>query len=119
MKAYKWQSILFWTGVLLFGVLLFSDSARAERAQTSGAEKAIEIARDDPRVKDILADFPEIRMLPSYSERYDVWIIEFLLGDREAGMASVSLEQAAVVEFNFRAEKIDEQPDDEDERAES
>jgi len=117
MKFKRRESILVWTGVLLAGVFLFSDFARAERQQLSGAEKALEIARDDPRVQDILADFPEIRMVPSYSERFDVWIVEFLLGDREAGMASVSLEQAAVVEFNFRAGELDEAAGDEDDRA--
>lgn len=118
MKTLRWQWILTWTMVMLC-CTFFSDIALAEREQISGAEQALEIARGDPRVKDMLADFPEIRMMPSYSERYDVWIIEFLLDDREAGMASVSLEQAEVVEFNFRIGEIDEQPDDEGEREES
>ncbi len=119
MKRFGRQSILLGTAVFLSCVLAFSNCALAERERISGAEEALEIARDDPRVKDILADFPEIRVLPSYSEHYDVWIIEFFLDDREAGMASVSLEKGAVVEFNFRAEAVDEQPDDEGERKES
>jgi hypothetical protein len=93
MKVYRWQLILFWISLSLCGAFSFSDSARAQQEQVNDAEQALEIAQDDPRVKDILADFPEIRMVPSYSDRFDVWIIEFLLGDREAGIASVSLEQ--------------------------
>ena len=87
MKVYRWQLILFWTCVLLSGAFPFSNSACAEQEQANGAEQALELAREDPRVKDILADFPQIKMMPSYSERFDVWVIEFLIGDREAGIA--------------------------------
>ncbi|MGD8499966.1 MAG: hypothetical protein PVJ86_04925 [Phycisphaerales bacterium] len=118
MKVYRCQLISCCISLSLCGAFPFSNFARAQREQINDAEQALEIAQDDPRVKDILADFPEIRMVPSYSERFDVWIIEFLLGDREAGMASVSLEQGAVVEFNFKTEEIIEQREHEDEREE-
>jgi hypothetical protein len=110
------QLILCWVSLSLSGVLSLSTSARAQQEHANGAEQALEIAREDPRVKDVLADFPEIRMMPSYSERFGVWIIELLLGDREAGMASVSLEQAAVLEFDFKTDEIIERRSDEDER---
>jgi hypothetical protein len=118
MKVYRWQLILCCISLSLSGVLSFSNFARAEQEQLNSAEQALEIAREDPRVKDILADFPEIRMTPSYSERFGVWIIEFLLGDREAGMASVSLEQGAVLEFDFRSDEIIEESEHEDEQGE-
>ncbi|MHC4431814.1 MAG: hypothetical protein ACYTBS_08240, partial [Planctomycetota bacterium] len=118
-RACGWQPILFWTCVLLSGVFFSSDSTGADQEQAGGAEQALDIARDDPRVEDVLADFPEIRMAPSYSERFDVWIIEFLLGDREAGMVSVSLEQRAVLEFAFETDELLERSDHEDEREET
>ncbi len=118
MKVYRWQLILCWTCVLLSGDFPFSNSAWAEQEQVNGAEQALEIAREDPRVKDILADFPQIKMMPSYSERFDVWVIEFLLGDREAAIASVSLEQGAVLEFDVRTDELIEHSSHEDEREE-
>ena len=119
MKVYRWQLVLCWTCVLLAGVFSHSDSASAEQERVDDAEQALEIARKDPRVKDVLADFPEIRMLPSYSERFDVWVIEFLLGDREAGMASVSLDHATVLEFDFKTDELIEPDSREDEREET
>jgi hypothetical protein len=119
MKVYRWQLVLCWTCVLLSGVFSFSDSACAEQERVDSAGQALEIAREDIRVKDVLADFPEIRMVPSYSERFDVWIIEFLLGDREAGMVSVSLEQRAVLEFAFETGELLERSRHEDEREEA
>ena len=81
------------------------------------AERALAIARDDPRVKDVLADFPETRMVPAYLERFDVWTIELLLGDRrEVGLVSVSLERGEVVEFNFNVDEVRDADDEEVER---
>ncbi len=81
------------------------------------AERALDIARDDPRVEDILADFPEIELVPHYLEGDNVWLIGFLVDDRiEAGFASVSLERGAVVEFEFDIDRLKETDEDIEER---
>lgn len=115
MKADRFGLILCCIIFYFAGFSGYSNCAFAEQ-EREGVEQALEIARRDRRVKDILTDFPQIRMQPNYSDQYGVWIIEFLVGDREAGMASVSLEQKAVVEFNFNINEITEADDFEDER---
>ncbi len=78
----------------------------------SPKEKALSIARADPRVKDILTDFPTIRLVPTFAEKYGVWIIEFMRDDREAGMTSVSLETEEVLEFHFQPKRLRETDDE-------
>jgi len=94
------------------------DAFSKEQIQ-QGAEKALAIAKRDDRVKDILTDFPELRTDAQYVEEYGVWIINFLAGDRKVGMASVSLEQEKVLEFDFNIDEISESgPDDFEEKIE-
>jgi len=73
----------------------------AHAAQFDEKEQILEIARQDPRLQDILADFEGLHMAPFWSERHNVWIIELMIEGREAGFVSVSLEEHAVLEFNF------------------
>jgi hypothetical protein len=54
------------------------------------AEKAILIAREHPRIKKTLRKHRQARASVSFSNRHNVWIVEFLADDREVGFATVS-----------------------------
>ncbi|MHC4293902.1 MAG: hypothetical protein ACYSTX_06355 [Planctomycetota bacterium] len=98
--------------IILFSCIIsFSNEEFGE-----DAEAALVIAQKDPRVEDVLTDFPELRIEARYSDEYEVWIIEFLSDDREIGMASVSIEQEKVLEFEFNVEEISEGFDEEKEQ---
>ncbi len=64
-------------------------------------EQILQIAKDDPRMKDVLADFPEIELHPHFSEDYHCWMIELTLDEREAGLVTVSAESNQILEFDF------------------
>jgi len=117
MKSLRWFSASRCVLLSLAFLFVLCTSAPAEQEHDELAERALEIARNDPRVKDILADFPEIQMVPAYLERFDVWTIELRLGDRrEVGLVTVSLERGEVVEFNFDIDRAREPDDEEVER---
>jgi len=85
------------------------------RAQQEIPERILSIVQADPRVRDILADVPEIRLEPEYSADHGVWIIHFVHADQgPKGLISVSAEGGAILEFSFDPDR--RQP--EDERAE-
>ncbi|MBN2326025.1 MAG: hypothetical protein JXR73_02650 [Candidatus Omnitrophica bacterium] len=70
--------------------------------------EALETAEEDPRVQDVLSDFPEARLRPNYSEEHKLWIFEIHLGDwGEMGIAVVSPEQKKVIEFAFHPPDVD------------
>ncbi|MHC4131704.1 MAG: hypothetical protein ACYSR3_06900 [Planctomycetota bacterium] len=97
--------------ILLSSILIFLFSytiSFSEETYTQDAEAAIIIAQQDPRVEDVLIDFPGLKMDARYSDEYGVWIIEFLSDSRETGVASVSLEQEKVLEFEFNIDEISE-----------
>ncbi|MHC4264874.1 MAG: hypothetical protein ACYSUK_02965 [Planctomycetota bacterium] len=88
--------------------IFYTSTAFSQPENEQAAKMAIEIAKKDARVKDVLTDIPGLRIEPRYSAEYGVWIIEFLVNNHEAGMASVSLEQEKVLEFDFNIDEISE-----------
>ena len=112
----KFKALIFL--FILFPLLISVNAFSKEQVQQE-AEKALNIAQRDDRVKDILTDFPELRMDAQYAEEYGVWIINFLADDRNVGTASVSLKQEKVLEFDFNIDEVTEnEPDDFEEKIE-
>ncbi|MHC4758181.1 MAG: hypothetical protein ACYTE8_05965, partial [Planctomycetota bacterium] len=94
--------------ITIITYLAFCTATGICQEDNQAVASALNIAKQNANVKDILTDFPDIRMEPRYSEEYGVWIIEFLTDDREVGMASVSLEQEKVLEFEFNINEIND-----------
>jgi hypothetical protein len=90
----------------LFAVMfLLSQSLYAQN--NSSDEQIMSIVRDDPRVKDILNDFPEVRLEPEYSSNHDIWIVNFIHEDKgEVGLMTIEPESYRILEFNFNIEKV-------------
>jgi hypothetical protein len=64
------------------------------------------IVRDDPRVTDILTDFPEVRLAPEYSSELDIWIMKFVHVDKgQVGLVTVEPESHEILEFSFSIDK--------------
>lgn len=75
--------------------------------------------REEARVKDILLDFPELRLEPTYSSEWGIWIIKFMHVDRgQMGIVTVDPETDRVLEFSFNPERA-RTDDREDEDSES
>ncbi|MHC4520007.1 MAG: hypothetical protein ACYTAS_15565 [Planctomycetota bacterium] len=65
-------------------------------------EHIMAVVRADPRVKDILADFQEVRLEPEYAREFGVWIIHFVHADKgPMGLISVGADNGEILEFNF------------------
>ncbi len=95
--------------LILCCVISFLPFANTSESQEISAEQAMDIAKDDPRVKDILTDFPRVHLIPSYNEAFHVWIIELLYSDAgEVGFVSVSPKEKSVVEFDFNVNRVKE-----------
>jgi len=62
-------------------------------------EEVIEIAKRHPRVKRYFERHPNATANAAYNWRYNCWIMEVVLGDREVGVATVSDETEEVLEI--------------------
>ena len=60
-------------------------------------EQAIAIARQDRRVQQLVPDVESIRTVAEFSDRWSVWLVHFVAGDRQIAFASVS-EAGSVLE---------------------
>lgn len=54
------------------------------------ADEAVSVARKHQKLNRWLARHPEAKATAAFNEHFDVWIVEFLEGNREIGFASVS-----------------------------
>jgi len=71
-----------------------------------GSDEAVASALKDVRVKELLERYPRAKPSPYFSDEHGVWIIEFIQGGREVGVATVRKDgRVAEVE----AEQIEEQ----------
>jgi len=101
LSIYRKSSLFF-----LLVVLIFPQSLYAQN-ENSSLEQIMSIVRDEPRVKDILTDFPEVRLLPEYSSKHDIWIINFIHEDKgEVGLITVEPDSHKILEFNFNIDKV-------------
>lgn len=69
-------------------------------------ERILDRVREDARVKDILLDFPEVRLAPEYAAQWDIWIIEFMHGDRQVGLVTIDPKTDRILEFSFNIDGI-------------
>jgi hypothetical protein len=70
-------------------------------------EQIMSIIRDEPRVKDILIDFPEVRLESEYSSKLSIWIIKFIHEDKgQVGLITVEPESHRILEFSFNIDKV-------------
>ena len=60
-----------------------------EKYERIDKRQALSIAKKHPRLQRLIQKYPGIRTSVSFNEHYDVWIVEFILEDREVGFASV------------------------------
>jgi len=92
--------------ILLAVVFLLSQSLFAQN-NGSTDEQIMSLVREDARVKDILNDFPEVRLEPEYSKKHDIWIVNFIHEDkREVGLITIEPESYRILEFNFNFDKV-------------
>ncbi|UCD53094.1 MAG: hypothetical protein JSW27_10715 [Phycisphaerales bacterium] len=69
-------------------------------------ERIMSAVRADPRVKDILADFHEVRLEPEYAPDFGVWIVHFIHADQgPKGLISVDAESGEILEFSFEPDR--------------
>ena len=102
VKTIHRKGLLFFLAV----VLIFSQSLYA-RNKSGSIEQIMSIVRDEPRVKDIITDFPEVRLEPEYSSELDIWIINFIHEDKgEVGLITVEPDSHRILEFSFNIDKI-------------
>ena len=91
---------------LVIVVLLSQGLYARERREVP--QRIMSIVEADPRVKDILSDFREIRLEPEYAHEFDVWVIQFVHADRgHVGLVSVAAESGEILEFNFHGHDRD------------
>lgn len=89
---------LFCTGLIL--AFLLSLPVLAQNTDDTH-EHIMDQVREDARVKDILLDFPEVRLEPTYSAQWGIWIIKFMQGDRQLGLVTVDPQTNRILEFSF------------------
>lgn len=91
----------------LLTFLLFSSQYLYAQDKSVTDDQIMSIVRDDPRVKDILTDFPEVRLESEYSKKFNIWIIKFIHLDKgQVGLITVEPESHRILEFNFNINKI-------------
>ncbi|MBD3265380.1 hypothetical protein GF373_01815 [bacterium] len=76
--------------------------------------QVLEIAEQDPRVKDILLDFPAISLKPHYAEEYNAWIVDILHDEtKKVGLVTISPTKKEIMEFNFNIKALEREPEEE------
>jgi len=68
-------------------------------------EKIIEIARNHPKVKKYFKEHPNAKANAAYNWRYNCWIVEVVLNDREVGIVTVSDKTEKVLEVALNSFK--------------
>ncbi len=68
-------------------------------------DSVVQIAKKDPTVTAFLECHPGARTIADFNWRYDCWIVEVIVGDREAGVVSVSDETGEVLEVELREDE--------------
>jgi hypothetical protein len=92
--------------------------SQAERNDGPAAGRSRQIRETlegDPRFRELLEVYPELRLAPRFVDEYDCWIVEFIIDKGEVGMATVSPDGKRILEFGeFDAERPepDDHPDD-------
>ena len=95
---------LAWTFLALVSAASTAPGTEARRVVPEAIMAAVQA---DPRVEDILTDFPEVRLEPEYAAEFDVWVIHFVHPDRgSVGLISVDAESGAILEFSFRPNDV-------------
>jgi hypothetical protein len=94
---------LFYAGLIL--AFLLSLPVLAQNTDDRH-ERIMAQVREDARVKDILLDFPEVRLDPTYSAQWSIWIVKFMQGDRQLGLVTVDPENNRILEFSFDIDGI-------------
>jgi hypothetical protein len=90
-----------------FSVVLILTQSLSAQNKSGLDEQIMSIVRDDPRVRDILTDFPEIRLVSEYSRKHDIWIVNFIHEDKgEVGLITVEPESNRILEFSFNIDKV-------------
>ena len=69
----------------------------------SSAE-VIRIAKEYPAVKDYFGSRPGARANAAYNWRYNCWMVELIVGDREIGFVTISDETKEVLEISLNQE---------------
>lgn len=64
----------------------------------------IEIAREHNQVKSYFREYPDAKMSAAYNQRYNCWIIEVILDDKEVGVVTVSDKTGEVLEVALEQE---------------
>ena len=68
-------------------------------------EEVIKIAKEYPKVKDYFKNRPGARANAAYNWRYNCWMVELIVGDREVGFVTISDETKEVLEISLNQEK--------------
>ena len=76
------------------------EEARDEKLRLS-QEKVISIARKHPKVKSYFKEHPDARTNAAYNWRYNCWIVEVILGDREIGVVTISDKTEEILEVTL------------------
>ena len=91
--------------VVLISTLLLSLPVLGQNTDET-RERIMDQVREDARVKDILLDFPEVRLAPEYAAQWRIWIIKFMQGDRQVGLVTVDPKTDRILEFSFDIDDI-------------
>jgi hypothetical protein len=101
-QSWRGQYTLF----LLAVIILLPQSLYAQNTGRAN-EQIISIIRDEPRVKDILIDFPEVQLEPEYSSELNLWIINFIHEDKgKVGLITIEPDSHRILEFSFNIDKV-------------
>ena len=101
---------------LVFALVLSQSLVAQETREVP--ERIMTAVRADARVRDILADYPEIRLEPEYARQFGVWIVHFVHADQGSkGLISVDAESGEILEFSFDPDRRPER-DERDEARE-
>ena len=68
-------------------------------------EKVMEIAGKHPEVKAYLAENPNAKTAAAYNWRYNCWIIEVIIDNREIGLVTVSDKTGKILEVDLELEQ--------------
>jgi hypothetical protein len=91
--SYRWLGRL----KLEIAAVMIRTGIPAEPKPPGSAAAAVRAARNDPRVQAMLRGLEDVRAEAEFADQWNVWLVRFRAGDRQAGFASVD-PQGAVVE---------------------
>ena len=98
-----------WSLVLLGLTLAILLSPDLQAQETDVPDHIMTTVRADPRVKDILTDFPEVRLEPRLAREHGIWIVHLVHADKgRVGLVTVAPETGEILEFTFEPEQVRE-----------